>query len=676
MSKTVLFLLLLPLLLFSYPAYSQDMTVRGTISGDPDGQPVAGASIMIKGSMTGVISDGNGQYSINADRNDILVFSCLGFKDVEIKVGQQTIIDVTLPVDAQMLEEVISVGYGTVRKSDLTGSVASVKASDVIQSASASIDKMLQGRIAGLTIIDNTNDSPEASVTVRVRGISSINGSNAPLIVVDGVPMGDAGNLTSVNPNIIESIEVLKDASATAIYGSRGANGVIMITTKSGAQEHTNFWFNSKVGVGVFSDRLDYWRDPVMMAKLENESYENGGAEGPYTGKVWSDGTYYPSIAEIESGEWPFRTDWADYVFRTSVTQDYNIGVEGSSEKSKYYASLGYYSGQGMQYNDDYQKVSMDMSYDNKILDNFNLRTKAGFVRGFRDYNNGTKVTPVFRVRYGGRTVFQIDPATGNVFFGEPNSGLKTAKTGFMYRASDQTIRSAGDNVIIKADGTIEAKDGTFSGTVNATAGEMTDITISGDSIFNGELQAASICTRPVSEEDTTPASGIFTTAEEIYKVIDEEFGINETQLYPCVVEGDDSIRYLSVHYTEFPEIEGYLYQIFFYNAEKKVMNTDDWITSCEVYAVTPEYPNGVIMDGPDASLNGRSQLTSMGYKEQGMDCYIVTRRKEAYSLSLSVFLNQILQVFVPLSSNGAGLKNNQVYRTSDGTLKVHIDNS
>ena len=292
------------------------------------------------------------------------------------------------------------------------------------------------------------------------------------------------------------------------------------------------------------------------------------------------------------------------------------------------------------------------------------------------DYNNGSKVTPVFRVRYGGRTVFQIDPATGNVFFGEPNSDLKTAKTGFMYRASDQTIRSAGDNVIIKADGTIEAKDGTFSGTVNATAGEMTDITISGDSIFNGELQAASICTRPVSEEDTTPASGIFTTAEEIYKVIDEEFGINETQLYPCVVEGDDSIRYLSVHYTEFPEIEGYLYQIFFYNAEKKVMNTDDWITSCEVYAVTPEYPNGVIMDGPDASLNGRSQLTSMGYKEQGMDCYIVTRRKEAYSLSLSVFLNQILQVFVPLSSNGAGLKNNQVYRTSDGTLKVHIDNS
>ncbi len=409
MSKTRFFLLLLLLFLFSHPAYSQDMTVSGTISGDPDGQPVAGASVMIKGSMTGVISDGNGQYSINTGRDDILVFSCLGFKDVEIKVGQQAIINVTLPVDAQMLEEVISVGYGTMRKSDLTGSVASVKAAEVIQSASASIDKMLQGRIAGLTIIDNTNDSPEASVTVRVRGISSINGSNAPLIVVDGVPMGDAGNLTSVNPNIIESIEVLKDASATAIYGSRGANGVIMITTKSGTQEHTNFWFNGKVGVGVFSEKLDYWRDPVMMARLENESYENGGAEGPYTGKVWSDGTYYPSISEIESGEWPFRTDWADYVFRTAVTQDYNVGVEGSSEKSKYYASLGYYSGQGMQYNDDYQKISMDMSYDNKVLDNFNLRTKAGFVRGFRNYNNGTSYArnPLWPVYNGDGSYFK-----------------------------------------------------------------------------------------------------------------------------------------------------------------------------------------------------------------------------------------------------------------------------
>lgn len=126
-----------------------------------------------------------------------------------------------------------------------------MKASDVTQVSAGSIDKLLQGRVAGLTVIDNSNDSPEGSVTMRVRGISSINGSNSPLVVVDGVPMGDAGNLTSVNPNIIESVEVLKDASATAIYGSRGANGVIMITTKNGQKDHRNVWFSGKVGVGV-----------------------------------------------------------------------------------------------------------------------------------------------------------------------------------------------------------------------------------------------------------------------------------------------------------------------------------------------------------------------------------------------------------------------------------------
>ena len=202
--------------------------------------------------------------------------------------------------------------------------------------------------------------------------------------------MGDAGNLTSVNPNIIESVEVLKDASATAIYGSRGANGVIMITTKNGQKDHRNVWFSGKVGVGVFSDRLDYWRDPVQMARLENEAYENGGAEGPYTGKIWSDGTYYPSIAEIESGAWPFRTKWADHVFRTSVTQDYSVGIEGSGEKNRYYVSLGYYDGEGMQYKDDFEKYTVDMSYDHQVARNINLKTKAGFVRGFRTYNNGT----------------------------------------------------------------------------------------------------------------------------------------------------------------------------------------------------------------------------------------------------------------------------------------------
>lgn len=407
-----LFMLLASLLLYGAGLSAQEMTVRGVVTGGSDGQPVAGASVVVKGSVRGTTTDASGTYALDVAADDVLVVSFLGYKTQEVNVAGRTAVDVRLQEEAELVDEVVVIGYGTMKKSDLTGSVASVRASDVTQVSSGSIDKLLQGRVAGLTVIDNSNDSPEGGVTVRVRGISSINGSNSPLVVVDGVPMGDAGNLKSVNPGIIESIEVLKDASATAIYGSRGANGVIMITTKSGRKEHQNVWFSGKVGVGVFSDRLDYWRDPVTMARLENESYENGGAEGPYTGKIWADGTYYPSVSEIESGEWPYRTRWADYVFRTSVTQDYNVGIEGSNAKNRYYVSLGYYDGEGMQHNDDYEKYTVDMSYDNQVARNVKLKTKAGFVRGFRTYNNGTSYgcNPLWPVYNGDGSYFKSQP--------------------------------------------------------------------------------------------------------------------------------------------------------------------------------------------------------------------------------------------------------------------------
>lgn len=412
MMKNKLFLLLAPLLLCGGGLFAQNATVRGIVTGSPDGEPIAGASVVVKGSVKGTTTDARGAYALTAGRDEVLVISFLGYKTREVPVAGRTAVDAQLDEDVAMVDEVVVVGYGTMKKSDLTGSVSSVKASDVTQVSAGSIDKLLQGRVAGLTVIDNSNDSPEGSVTVRVRGISSINGSNSPLVVVDGVPMGDAGNLTNVNPNIIESIEVLKDASATAIYGSRGANGVIMITTKGGRRQHRNIWFTGKVGIGVFSDRLDYWRDPVQMARLENESYENGGAEGPYTGKIWSDGTYYPSIAEIESGQWPYRTRWADHVFRTSVTQDYSVGIEGSGEKNRYYVSLGYYNGQGMQHKDDYEKYTVDMSYDHQVARNVTLKTKAGFVRGFRTYNNGTSYgrNPLWPVYNGDGSYFKSQP--------------------------------------------------------------------------------------------------------------------------------------------------------------------------------------------------------------------------------------------------------------------------
>lgn len=400
--------------------FSQTVNIKGTVSEKSTGDPVPGASVYVKGTSNGVVADGNGAYSIVADATATLVFSSLGYKEAEVQPEGRSIVDVSLEIDSQMLEEVIAIGYGTVKKSDLTGSVASVKGESVVNQAASSVEKLLQGRVAGLTVIDSSNDSPESNVTVRIRGISSINGSNSPLVVVDGVPMGDAGALSSVNPNIIESIEVLKDASATAIYGSRGANGVIMITTKSGIEAHTDVWFSAKVGVGMFSRKLETWgRDElVRMAENMNMTYENGGSEGPYVGKVFSDGIYYPSVEEIESGAWSYYTDWTKEVFRRAVTQEYNVGVEGSSNGSRYYASLGYYDGQGMQYNDDYDKISADLSYENRISRKLTFSSKAGFVRGKRNHNMGTSYArnPLWPVYNGDGTYFKAN----SIDYGNP----------------------------------------------------------------------------------------------------------------------------------------------------------------------------------------------------------------------------------------------------------------
>ncbi len=388
--------------------------VTGTITEEATGEPIPGATVVIKGTRTGVMADSKGVYRISAASGATLVFSCYGYVDKEEAVGGRTVVDAALKTDSFVLDEVIAVGYGKVKKTDLTGSVASVKATEVVKAPGASIDKMLQGRVAGLTVIDASNDSPQASVTMRVRGISSINGSNSPLVVIDGVPFGDAGNLTAVNPSIIESIEVLKDASATAIYGSRGANGVIMITTKTGHEDHTDVWFSGKVGVGVFSRPLKVWKqnELIRMAETANMQYENGGAEGPYMGKVFSDGVYYPSVDEIRDGIWPYYTDWTKVVFRTAVTQDYNVGVEGATGKSRYYAALGYYKGQGMQYNDDYDKISADVSFSSELSRKLSFSSKAGVVSGSRNYNNGTSygINPLWPVYNGDGSYFRTKP--------------------------------------------------------------------------------------------------------------------------------------------------------------------------------------------------------------------------------------------------------------------------
>lgn len=390
--------------------FAANISIKGIIT-DNKGESLPGASILVKGTKIGAVTDKDGRFSLTVpSASSILVISYTGYDTKEVVVGNSIDFRVQLIPNDKNLDEIVVVGYGTVKKGDLTGSVASIKGDKITQVSSGSFETLLQGKVAGLTVINNNSDNPQGGSTVRVRGVSSVNGSNAPLVVLDGIPLGDAGNINAINPNIIESVEVLKDASATAIYGSRGANGVIMVTTKKGAEGTSNVWFNEKTTIGYFSKSLDYWKDPLKMAMLENESAENAGVEPRYIGKKDQYGTYYPSITELKNGEWPYHTNWPDYIFRdVAVTEDYNAGVEGSTKGNRYYVGLGYYKGEGMQINDDYSKLSLDLSYDHNIYKNLVLRSRTGFFRGNRNVNYGMDYSrnPLFPVYNGDGSYFK-----------------------------------------------------------------------------------------------------------------------------------------------------------------------------------------------------------------------------------------------------------------------------
>jgi TonB-linked SusC/RagA family outer membrane protein len=331
----------------------------------------------------------DGFYKINKVRKGaILRFSYVGMADKTVVVGNERTIDVTLEDDSQVLEQVVVIGYGSVKKSDLTGSVATVKMDKLHEIPANSVEGLLQGRAAGLQVVNSSQD-PGASSTVRIRGGSSLNGSNSPLVVVDGFPLGDAGDLKQINPADIVNIEVLKDASASAIYGSRGANGVIMVTTKRAKTGTTSITVRQQVTMSQFSSKLDIWRDPILMASLNNEARVNGGLEPMYVGKINSAGIYYPSISELMT-TWNTRTDWEDLVFRnTPISNNTTATVSSSNDRTMFNLSANYYTDQGMYKEDSYKKGGYNLSVDHNIFDNFKIRFSNILSAGWRNTNNG-----------------------------------------------------------------------------------------------------------------------------------------------------------------------------------------------------------------------------------------------------------------------------------------------
>ncbi len=344
-------LALFSLLLFGFQSsIAQETVVTGTVS-DATGTPLPGANILVKGTTTGTQTDFDGNYSIEAAGNATLVFSYIGFTKQEFLVDGKTTIDVSLVEDASQLDEVIVVGYGTQRKSDLTGAVTSIDEDVLSNQPSLRVEDAIQGKAAGVQI-QRTSGSPDGDLRVRIRGTNSLQGNNSPLYVIDGV-LG--GNMSSLNVNDIQSIEVLKDASATAIYGSQGSNGVILVTTKSAKGGKTSWSFNAKTGFDSLIKEIDK-ADPVEFMQISNLALPGAFSQ--------------EDIAEFQNNP-GLGTDWFDEVFRTGLNQDYQLSAQGGSENMRYYVSGTYTNIEAIVKNDDYERMGVRSNL------NFNLSEKA-----------------------------------------------------------------------------------------------------------------------------------------------------------------------------------------------------------------------------------------------------------------------------------------------------------
>lgn len=339
----------------------------------------------------GTITDFDGKFVLEGVPADaMLVFSYIGFKKQEVAINGRNQFNIVLEDDMESLDEVMIVGYGgVVRRSDVTGSVAQVGIKELQDIPSASVENLLQGRAAGLQVTTSSQD-PGAGASVRIRGGSSLRGSNSPLLVVDGFPLGDAGNLKQINPADIESVEILKDASASAIYGSRGANGVILVTTRSAKTGKTEISIRQQNTASQFTSELNLWRDPVLMAQLSNESRINGGFPPLYIGEVSSTGLYYPSVEELQNGEWPHNVRWDDIVFRdTPIGNSTTLNISSSNEKTNFNLSGNYYTEQGIYIEDDYSKLNYNMRVGHKIYDNFKITFSSIGSKDKRNNNGG-----------------------------------------------------------------------------------------------------------------------------------------------------------------------------------------------------------------------------------------------------------------------------------------------
>jgi TonB-linked SusC/RagA family outer membrane protein len=356
-------LILFALLLLSAASYGQQRVVTGTVTDAADGSTLPGVTILEKGTANGTTTDSKGNFTLKISAGTkFLIFSFIGMRTIEVQVKEGGPMEVRMEATNTTLDEVVVIGYGAVKKSDLTGSVASIKADDLKQIPVNSLDQGMQGKVTGVQVTQ-LSSQPGGATMVRIRGGNSIMAGNEPLYVIDGVLVESQvdlswigspaqNGLSSINPNDIESMEILKDASATSIYGAKGANGVVLITTKKGKAGKDNITFETYIGTQIKAKDVNVM-NATDFAKLYDEAGFN--ADSSYV-------PLYPNPDSLGAG-----TDWQSEIYRQALIQNYQVSFSGSNDKTTYALSLGYYNQEGIIYGSDFKRYSFRVNLDRKM---------------------------------------------------------------------------------------------------------------------------------------------------------------------------------------------------------------------------------------------------------------------------------------------------------------------
>ncbi len=496
------------LLLVTTAVFAQTHQISGKVS-DVAGQPVAGADVFVVGTTNGTTTDQNGNYVLSVSPQDVIRFAFLGFVDQDVKAGNQTVLNVTLVEDTQFLEEVVVVGYGTIKKSSAAGSQSSVSDKAFADQRVTRIDQALQGRATGVQVT-NTGGAPGAEVRIRIRGANSILGDNSPLFVVDGFVGAD---FNDINPNDILSMEVLKDAASTAIYGSRGANGVVLVTTKNGAKnEKVSVSYAGSVSVSNVLKKYDLL-NAEEFAQVYNEYNEAVGSSARYTMDDFA-----------RNGGF----DYQDYVFRTALGQQHQLALAGGSNSTQYRVSGNFLKNEGIIKPSEYQRMAINANVNSQINKRLSVRfSGSGIVSsGSRTAGDYTGANGVLTQALGWAPVTNPYTEDGGYTQNDPYSSVKSNPLSMI---NDSESINERFNVRVLGGITYEIIDGlkfdfSAAGSKTSTVGKSW----SGDYISNG---------KPSSSKNTSSSSTVQTTVQLSY---DKTFGkhyinavvANETQSY------------------------------------------------------------------------------------------------------------------------------------------------